>query len=185
MPLNPYHMKKVLLFQVCLFILGISTVLASLPIPSYDVPVYHQANFQEKGTNKGQKAPVKGKRQMNVSAQYVNPPPNGFSHPPASIWIYSLDGHDSYGPFITINDTVIQHDIDDREWGAYVECDDHVKVSIWIAEGKSKLFQGNNTVIKPEETIFSKNPHFEALTIYQGDIIYPPVYMNYAYIYKD
>jgi len=50
----------------------------------------------------------------------------------ATVWIYSLDGLDILGPYYLACGNTLEVEIDDREWGALVESDMDINVSVWI-----------------------------------------------------
>ena len=118
-------MKKSILLSVILIFLGSTIVSGYNPIPSYDVPICHKANFLEKqGSEKSKKPDTKGRRQMNIRTV-------AYPTVTTTIWIYSIDGKDVLGPFEQIGSGLITREIDDREWGVYVESDGHAVVDIW------------------------------------------------------
>ena len=105
--------------------MGIIAVLAQNPIPSYNFPVYQRANFQE---NLG---PTRAKKKVNVAAQCGSVKTMTCS---ATVWIYSLDMQTIYGPFTLYGGQTLTLEVDGREWGVFVESDDHVIVDVWIEE---------------------------------------------------
>ena len=116
-----------MLLCVILIFFGSVIALGYNPIPSYDVPVYHKANFLEKQNGEKSKLQVnKSKRIMNVRIVAL---------PPVTthVWIYSMDGHDVLGPYEVIGDGLISVQIDDRDWGVYVESDGHAEVDVWTS----------------------------------------------------
>lgn len=98
------------------------------PIPSYNVPVFHRANFQE-GVSKNSHGDItRGKRliKTRMIGSSVTPPCYGW------IWIYSLDLLDVFGPFyLECGDTLAQ-EVDEREWGVYIESECHVTADVWF-----------------------------------------------------
>ena len=50
----------------------------------------------------------------------------------ATVWIYSIDGLDILGPYYVTCGNTLEVEIDDREWGALVESDMDINVSVWI-----------------------------------------------------
>ena len=125
------NMKKLIIFLMILALgAGINSQ-ASKPIPSYKDHVSKAANFQEKHLgNFGPDNGIKGKRYMVVVAQVIGP-----SKDPIIIWVYSLDGRDIQGPFvINDGDGQIQAEIDGREWGALVQCEDKCIVTVYTTD---------------------------------------------------
>ena len=103
---------------------------AAYPIPSYNVPVYHIANFQEKSTYGKSKGTAKEKRNLIIRI-------SGYGGPNCSctVWVYSLDGRDVIGPDTVGCNVQLSYEIDERDWGVIVECDDHVTVDVWTEPG--------------------------------------------------
>lgn len=117
-------MKHIFSFLI-IFMLGITSVLAQNPIPSYNFPVYQRANFQE---NQG---PTRAKKKVNVEVQCGLVKSLTCT---ATVWIYSLDLQTIYGPFSISGGETLTIEVDGEEWGVFVESDDHVIVDVWIEE---------------------------------------------------
>jgi len=128
-------MKKILLLTAVFFFAQIAYVLAYMPIPAYKVPVGHHQNFVEKpGGKKGDHDP-KAKRDMHVQSSVTSGKPTL-----AIIWVYSLDGQDILGPFYLLSGQSIDVPIDARDWGVYVQSDDHVIISVWVSYGDGSTY---------------------------------------------
>jgi hypothetical protein len=123
-------MKKFLLLTVLLFFISSIAALAYEPIPSYKVPIMHHQNFLEKRTTlDGDPAP-KGKRDMNIqSSASTNGKPTL-----VIVWVYSQDGRDILGPYYIMAGQLLTVPVDEREWGVFVICDDHVYISVYTTE---------------------------------------------------
>ena len=122
-------MKKLICTGIFILLSGsFQWVSGQNPIPSFNVPVYHLANFQES-------QPPKGKRDMNVIIHGVEVPYSDTCK--ATVWVYSLDRNDILGPYTLYNEETLSVGIDDREWGVIIESEDHVTADVWISdEGK-------------------------------------------------
>lgn len=161
-------MKKItFLLTILLFISGFS-VTAQNPIPSWNVPIYYVANFQEAVKDSKVPSATKGKRTMYIKAKSTD----GQGSCQAQVWIYSLDLQDIYGPFTVLCGQTISQEIDEREWGVYVESEDHVYVDVWIDEGN--LLKYGNQVIIPEESVLQpETGGFSGQSLGQADILLP------------
>jgi len=131
-------MKKILSLGVIFFLLGFYTLKAQNPIPSYAFPVYYHANFQEQSIVSIQADNYREKRDVVVRTSCGG---TGKTTCSATVWVYSLDGQTIYGPFTVNGGETLRVEIDDRQWGVYIESDDHVNVDVWIEEGGSKSTQ--------------------------------------------
>jgi hypothetical protein len=125
-------MKTLLLIALSVLLIGTRPLAAQKPIPSYNVPVYHKVNFQEKRAQSPQPNQSRGKRVLAVHKSCTSCLLAGCT---ATIWVYSLDGRDIMGPFyMDTVDEYLRVDIDEREWGVLVESDNHATVDVWIEE---------------------------------------------------
>ena len=120
-------MKKVFLMTLVLMLGGIFQLSAQNPIPSYNTPVNHVANFQELVNSPDLKSTSKGQRVLQVKVK-------GSSAAKATIWVYSHDNQDILGPFIVYGGETISVSIDDRLWGVIVHSDSDIDVDVWIEE---------------------------------------------------
>ena len=118
-------MRKILILIVLLSGLGMTSVFAQNPIPSYNVPVYHVANFQEQSKNNNVNYNSRYKRAIIITA-------NGAPSSIATVYVYSLDLQDILGPFTLMGGETISVEIDSRDWGVLVESDDHITVDVRI-----------------------------------------------------
>jgi hypothetical protein len=118
-------MLKKMFLILFLFGLGITLVSGQNPIPSYNVPVYHFANFQEQLKSCNTSDNSRGKSGIIIRA-------NGATSSIAIVYVYSLDMQDVLGPFTMYGGETLTVSIDSREWGVLVESDDHITVDVWI-----------------------------------------------------
>ena len=118
-------MLKKMCLILFLFGLGITLVSGQNPIPSYNVPVYHYANFQEQLKGSSTCYNNRGKSGIVIRA-------NGAMSSIAIVYVYSLDMQDVLGPFTIYGGETLTVPIDSREWGVLVESDDHISVDVWI-----------------------------------------------------
>lgn len=119
-------MKTIILFILIVFLGAGSRLQAGKPIPSYNDPISHAADFREKNHNNDPKSDPKEKRGMIIVAQGIGP-----AKLPVSIWVYSIDKMDISGPFTIIGYGELIVPVDDREWGVLFECDGKAVVSVW------------------------------------------------------
>ncbi len=106
-------MKKIyvlLLFVVAAFI---NPVKAQYPIPSYNVSVYDKATFEENEQLILSPTSPCRPRLLVVHSTVVHMVP---STPDILVWFYSLDGKNTYGPYL-IDSNYKVFEIDDRLWG--------------------------------------------------------------------
>jgi len=121
-------MKKLNLLILFTIIWGTIQLNAENPIPSYNVVVNHNENFQETIGDLQRLILVKAQRALNVKIK-------GSSSSMATIWAYSLDGQDRLGPYYAYGGETVSIPIDDRPWGVTVQSDDPIIVDVWIEEG--------------------------------------------------
>jgi hypothetical protein len=114
-----------ILFAVTAFI---NPVKAQYPIPSYNVSVNGKATFEE--NEQLILSPESPSRIRNVivhsSVVHMDP-----STPDISIRFYSLDGQNTYGPYLMDSNYKI-FEIDDRQWGVLIVTDQEISVDVWI-----------------------------------------------------
>ena len=97
------------------------------PIPSYNVIICGTADFRE-DYQLSKYSPQKERREIHVVAK-----PSGNTHRcEATVWIYSLDGKTTLGPYTIECGETLTVEIDDREWGALVQSEDEVCIDVWI-----------------------------------------------------
>jgi hypothetical protein len=126
-------MKKLLLISVLVCLAAVNQVLATNPIPSYNVLVTGRANFQEKNTKPIGGLPIgKEKRQMNVESSTASPTA-GFSNTVIVAVIYRLDGQVRKGPYYIISGQTLSVGIDDQAWGVDVLAQDPALVSVYTS----------------------------------------------------
>jgi len=146
-------MKKLFLSTLAFLVVFATQSFATKPIPSYDVPLYNAANFQEK-PGPGGKAEPKEKRQLNVQTTVAPGGPRVVTQ----VYIYSLDYKTILGPFSLFDSDKITVDIDARPWGVVTITQDpsRVSVSVWI----DKYDNGDDTksgyLENPDENIFNQ-----------------------------
>jgi len=120
-------MKKVVYLILFLIGIGMTRVSAQNPIPSYNVPVYQYANFQEQNRSGFEVAKDRGKRAVHIVA-------SGTTSSMVTIYVYSLDYQTVYGPYTLFGGSSLTVDIDTREWGVLAESEDHITLDVWIEE---------------------------------------------------
>ncbi len=135
--------KYVILTLVGIFCLMINGLfgqhLTPFPIPSYNVNTNGNAIFEEQlpttVTN------TEAKRRMNVIVIchrltlfpcYIQ------------VMLYSLDGLDILGPYNPACGELLTVDIDEREWGVWVQTDCDVEVSVWASDILDGVLSKNN-----------------------------------------
>jgi hypothetical protein len=123
-------MKRIILLLFILIIATGTHLVAQNPIPSYNVPVNLKAYFQEQNNDNSCKQTL-GKRTLHVRVSCSGTSVTTCS---ATVWVYSLDGEDTYGPFTVNGGETLEVEIDEREWGVYVESETPVIVDVWIDE---------------------------------------------------
>lgn len=144
--------------------------IAQNPIPSFNIPVYLIANFQE-----GLKdAHPKGKKKIKVlgSCGSVNK-----TTCQATVYAYSLDLQTILGPYTLNEGQTLSIDIDEREWGVLVQSDDHMTVSVWIEEGKSQ----------PRQTLSNRLRCWEAQNVhtnFAGSLGYLPIRSKETFLHE-
>lgn len=123
-------MKKIIL-SLTVLILSISTQLfAQYPIPSYNVTVSSNATFEEQQSTTITPCQVLGKRSIHIKVTCLGLSMAACS---ATVWVYSLDGQTILGPYTVNGGDTLTVEIDDREWGVYVETEDNISVDVWTS----------------------------------------------------
>lgn len=120
-------MKKLYCFILFLAGAGVMLSYAQNPIPSFNVPVYHVANFQEQSRKCLTEQHGRAQRTMVVDTK-------GSHSSITIVYVYSLDKQDIFGPYTMVGEETLFVDIDSREWGVLVESEDHVTVDVWIED---------------------------------------------------
>ena len=119
----------VIMFFLLIFVqAGFSQTIKPYPIPSYDIQVNGMAVFQEPAVSEDD-SPL-GRRKIHV--QVICQKNLDTLSNMATVWIYSIDGLDILGPYYVTCGNTLEVEIDDREWGALVESDMDINVSVWI-----------------------------------------------------
>ena len=120
-------MKKIL-FVLVLFNVFSLSMNAQYPIPSFKIPVYPKATFEETHNSFPPADNVLEKRDIHVRSTC------GVSDNvecTALVWVYSLDGQTVLGPYtLHCNETLIIG-IDCREWGVLVETNCEMTIDVW------------------------------------------------------
>lgn len=124
------------IFLFILMLSGFGTS-AQNPIPSYNVPINQVANFQEGSRGIHFQPELRGEKVLVIRI-------GGSTSSSATVWVYSLDGQDVYGPFTVYGGQTIYVPIDDREWGVLVQSDDHVTADVWIETGSRQAILDNS-----------------------------------------
>ena len=99
------------------------------PIPSYNILVNGIANFQESMLTCIDM--VRGKSTANVRT-ICN---KSLISSNITVYVYSLDGLDCYGPFFMSGGQTLTVEIDDRVWGVAIQSVCDVPVDVWIDRG--------------------------------------------------
>jgi hypothetical protein len=99
------------------------------PIPSSNVEVNGFANFRETTTPNSLASP-EGKRDINVIVTSSYPHGNA----QATVWFYSLDSLEFMGPYTVTEGNELTEEVDFNTWGALVETDEDILVSVWIGD---------------------------------------------------
>ena len=134
-------MKKILCFAIMLVTIFICTRAYSQGVPVYPIPFYNvevngYATFREAVESINRVSPA-GKMDFNVMITLSQP---GHEKVQATVWFYSLDSTETMGPFTVTEGEVLSKEIDFNPWGALVESDCDILVSVWIgSESKSPL----------------------------------------------
>ena len=121
-------MKTIYLLILFASVAFINPAKAQYPIPSYNVTVNGQATFEE---NEQVILPPSGTdrtKQVIVQSTFVHL--NAIA-PIISVWFYSLDGENKYGPY-TLDGKYIVFEIDDRPWGVLTVTTQAVLFDVWI-----------------------------------------------------
>jgi hypothetical protein len=108
------------------------------PIPSYNIPVFGRALFQENVHPSNDNTEGRRRVHIEVSSQKT---PDTLTNP-VTVWIYSLDHTTVLGPYSVNYGVTLTVDIDDREWGVMVESSQTVVVSIWISQDDRIIHKG-------------------------------------------
>ena len=128
-------MKKIMLLSVVLFFTVLNGVIAQFanvnPIPSYN---YHMtgpwAAFQESGSG------TREKRDMDIEVKTSS---DGRDEIFATVWIVKSDGSQILGPFTVYCNEILSVQLPNNgKWGANVNCNWQVNVSVWISKSPSR-----------------------------------------------
>jgi hypothetical protein len=121
------------IYVLILFVIAgfINPVKAQYPIPSYNVSVYDKATFEENEQLILSSASPCRMRQVIIHSTVVH---MISSTPNISVWIYSLDGQNIYGPY-PISSDYTYFEIDNRQWGVRIVTDQEILVDVWIGLG--------------------------------------------------
>ena len=125
---NYLRMKTVLI--IIFFVAGafVNPAKAQYPIPSYNVSVSEKASFEENDQSGLSTANPCRIRNLIVHATCVH---SASSEPTVLVWIYSLDGENTYGPY-SIGTIQTTFAIDNRQWGLLLMTDTEILVNVWI-----------------------------------------------------
>jgi hypothetical protein len=121
--------KLILLFVLATTLTGFKSF-SQNPIPSYNFLVQQRANFQEdqsSGLSLGDNCLEK--RQLIVRPSSG---PSGAITCSCTVWVYSHDKQTVLGPFTVHCGDLLVVEIDEREWGTYIQSDQDVYVDVWI-----------------------------------------------------
>jgi len=124
-------MKKFILFTILGILVSFGSKSQSIPtypIPSWNIAVNGQAQFVPGQFSQISNSNPKGKIFINVTV-------HGASGTHAHVWVYSLDGLNVLGPYTVYAGETLTVEIDDREWGAYVQSESDITVDVWTSFG--------------------------------------------------
>lgn len=128
-------MKKIFFLIISILIVTVVCVKAGNPIPSFNVPLTHQAYFQEDNSGIGANGEglCKEKRDMNVSneAGGGRTSPFGPGSATITVYIYRLDQSVILGPYEIREGKRISVPIDNNLWGVSTATDNPTYVSVW------------------------------------------------------
>jgi hypothetical protein len=99
------------------------------PIPSYNIPVASGHALFQKRRHVVSLDITRENREVNF--KIIRPLP-GLSDCHSQVWIYSLDGVDTLGPYMVQCGETLTVEIDEREWGVLVETESDILVDVWI-----------------------------------------------------
>jgi len=115
-------------------ITGVSQNGKPYPIPSFNVLVNGEANFQETNCNPGN--PVKEKSTIHIR---IHPKTLETDSCYGTVWIYSLDGQIVLGPYsLNCGETLSVQIDSSREWGVFVISNIELVIDVWIDENLMK-----------------------------------------------
>lgn len=120
-------MKNVLLALAILATLVTTTFGQSVPvypIPSRNVALSGAARF-EPSLNSIQD-PTRKRVFQNVTVR-------GGPGTHATVYIYSLDGLNILGPYTVYAGETLTVEIDERDWGVFIQTDDEITVDVWTS----------------------------------------------------
>jgi hypothetical protein len=98
-------------------------------IPTYDLDTDSPAAFKEDESQAGKPGGEKGRRTLIVTGR-----PHTVTNPEiiAYVWVFSMDGKDTLGPFNLAPETNMRINIDEHSWGAVIDPLENITVSVWI-----------------------------------------------------
>jgi hypothetical protein len=132
---NLLHMKKytyiIMFFLFFAISQCIGQTIPTYPIPSYDVTVNGLADFSSNANHLVPDSNSREKRQIIIRIRRSSELIYDCS---ATVWVYSLDETSVLGPYQVNCDSLLQVDIDNREWGVLVQSVNEVIVDVWIDE---------------------------------------------------
>jgi hypothetical protein len=131
-------MKKIL-FLTFLFLVAQSiTLRAEQPIPSRHARIYHKGNFREHHENGGHSPfMLKGTKEKRDMEIQVNSSTGNVPRNAVMVYVYSSDMKDIIGPFFVNSGETLTVPVDDRDWGVYIESNDHVYVDVWSSDSSA------------------------------------------------
>ena len=125
-------MKKVIFLSVILTFMCFAMQAQRekiFPIPSFKVAIDSGfARFQE---NIPRNEPNSSREKRNIYIKvYTNIPI--IQNCQAQVWVYSLDGLDTLGPYTVMCGGTLVVEIDEREWGVLVQSNSSILTDVWI-----------------------------------------------------
>ena len=129
---NYLRMTMIAIILLMLLSFGFSNIYSQdfpvYPIPSYNITVDGYADFMNQ-ISTPQQNNDKGIRRVIIHLKSAFEP----SLPcQATVWVYSLDLTTVLGPYSLVCGDELPVQIDERDWGVFVETEDKVIVDVWI-----------------------------------------------------
>lgn len=129
--MKKYYSGFLMGMMICLWITSYAETETIYPIPSFNVIVNGNANFQEASLKGG--SVIDGRKKVQVYNSFSK---SGDTPSTITVYVYSLDGQDILGPYYPASGTTLTVEIDDRLWGVLVQSASEVEVDVWIEEPK-------------------------------------------------
>ena len=130
-------MKKIIIILTVLFFAITGGLMAQFakvnPIPSYNYQMTtgQSAGFQEPGKNND----TREKRDMQIE---VTTSSDAMTRIFATVLIVKKNGTQTLGPFIVYNNETLSVSLPKGKWGAVINSNWNVNISIWIGKGNQR-----------------------------------------------